>query len=55
MKSSNVGLSPKEALVIATSGTPEAVVAGLLLGFKKAPKTACALCSSVRMCLETVA
>jgi len=38
MKSSNVGLSPKEALVIATSGTPEAVVAGLLLGFKKAPK-----------------
>jgi len=37
MKSSNMGLSPKEALVIATSGTPEAVVAGLLLGFKKAP------------------
>jgi len=39
MKSSNMGLSPKEALVIATSGTPEAVVAGLLLGFKKAPSS----------------
>ena len=37
LKSSNIGLSSKEALVIATSGTPEAVVAGLLLGFKKAP------------------
>lgn len=47
MKSSNIGLSPKEALVIATSGTPEAVVAGLLLGFKKAPRTVCPLCSYV--------
>ena len=34
LRSSNVPLSDSEALVVLTSGTPEAVVAGLVCGFR---------------------
>ena len=35
LSASNIDLSPNEALVALTGGTPEVVVAGMILGFKK--------------------
>ena len=35
LASSNAPLAPNETLVVLTGGTPEAVVAGIVLGFKK--------------------
>jgi hypothetical protein len=35
LASSNVALASNETLVVLTGGTPEAVVAGIVLGFKK--------------------
>ena len=35
LSSSNVPLAANETLVVLTGGTPEAVVAGIVLGFKK--------------------